>query len=29
MSYYPEPKIHVREKFKVVLNLTNYAGQKN
>ena len=25
MSYYPEPDIHIRDKVKVVLHLSNYA----
>ena len=28
MSYYPEPDIHIRDKVKVVLDLTNYATKK-
>ena len=28
MSYYPEPDIHIRDKVKVVLDLSNYANQK-
>ena len=28
MSYYPEPDIHIRDKVKVVLNLSNYATKK-
>ena len=28
MSYYPEPDIHIRDKFKVVLDLSNYATKK-
>ena len=29
MSYYSEPDIHIRDKVKVVLDLTNYATKKN
>ena len=29
MSYYPEPDNHIRDKVKVVLDLTNYAIKKN
>ena len=29
MSYYPEPDHHIRDKFKVVLDLSNYATKKN
>ena len=29
MSYYPEPESHVRDKVKVVLDLSNYATKKN
>ena len=29
MSYYPEPDSHIRDKAKVVLDLTNYATKKN
>ena len=29
MSYYPEPDSHIRIKVKVVLNLSNYATEKN
>ena len=29
MSYYSEPHIHIRDKVKVVLDLTNYATKKN
>ena len=25
MNYYPEPDIHIKEKYKVVLDLSNYA----
>ena len=25
MSYYPEPHIHIKDKVKVVLDLSNYA----
>ena len=28
MSYYPEPDSHIRDKMKVVLDLTNYATKK-
>ena len=28
MSYYPEPDSHIREKVKVVLDLSNYATKK-
>ena len=28
MSYYPEPDSHIRDKFKIVLDLTNYAAKK-
>ena len=28
MSYYPEPDIHIRDKVKVVLDLSNYATKK-
>ena len=28
MSYYPEPDSHIRDKVKVVLDLTNYAIEK-
>ena len=28
MSYYPEPDSHIRDKVKVVLDLTNYATKK-
>ena len=28
MSYYPELDSHIREKFKVVLDLSNYASKK-
>ena len=28
MSYYPEPNSHIREKVKVVLDLSNYATKK-
>ena len=28
MSYYPEPSIHIRNKFKVVLDLPNYGTIK-
>ena len=29
MSYYPEPARHIKDKVKVVLDLTNYATKKN
>ena len=29
MSYYLEPDIHIRDKVKVVLDLSNYATKKN
>ena len=28
MSYYPEPDSHIRDKVKVVLDLSNYAAKK-
>ena len=28
MSYYSEPDIHIRDKVKVVLDLSNYATKK-
>ena len=28
MSYYPEPDSHIRDKVKLVLDLTNYAAKK-
>ena len=28
MSYYPEPDSHIRDKVKLVLNLSNYAIKK-
>ena len=28
MSYYPEPGSHVRDKIKVVFDLSNYANKK-
>ena len=28
MSYYPEPESHIRDKVKVVLDLSNYATKK-
>ena len=28
MSHYPEPDIHIRNKVKVVLDLSNYATKK-
>ena len=27
MSYYPEPDTHIRDKVKVVLDLSNYATE--
>ena len=29
MSYYPEPDSHIKDKFKVVSNLSNYVTKKN
>ena len=29
MSYYPEPDSHIRDKVKVVLDLSNYATKRN
>ena len=29
MSYYPELDNHIRDKFKVVLDLKNYTTKKN
>ena len=29
MSYHPEPDSHIRDKVKVVLDLSNYATKKN
>ena len=29
MSHYPEPDTHIKNKVKVVLNLSNYATKKN
>ena len=29
MSYYPDPDSHIRDKVKVVLDLSNYATKKN
>ena len=29
MSYYPEPDVHIRDKVKVLLDLSNYANKKN
>ena len=29
MSYYPERDSHIRDKVKVVLDLSNYATKKN
>ena len=28
MSYYPEPDIHIRDKVKIVLDLSNYTTRK-
>ena len=28
MSYYPEPDIHIRDKVKVVLDLSNHSTKK-
>ena len=28
MSFYPEPDSHIRDKVKVVFNLSNYATKK-
>ena len=28
MSYYPEPDSHIRDKVKLVLDLSNYATKK-
>ena len=28
MSHYPEPDIHIRDKVKVVLDLSNYVTKK-
>ena len=28
MSYYPELDSHIRDKFKIVLDLSNYATKK-
>ena len=28
MRYYPEPDIHIRDRIKVVLDLSNYATKK-
>ena len=28
MSYYPEPNVHISDKIKVVLDLTNYASKR-
>ena len=28
MSYYPEPDIHIRDKVKIVLDLTKYATKR-
>ena len=29
MSYYPEPDIHIRNKVRVLLKLSNYAAKKD
>ena len=29
MSHYPEPDSHIRDKVKVVLDLSNYGTKKN
>ena len=29
MSYFPQPDFHIRDKIKVVLDLSNYATKKN
>ena len=29
MSYYPKPESHIRDKVKVVLDLSNYVTKKN
>ena len=29
MGYYPEPDSHIRDKVKIVLDLSNYATKKN
>ena len=29
MSYYPEPDSHIRDKLKIVLDLSNYAAKTN
>ena len=29
MGYYPEPDSHIRDKVKLVLELSNYALKKN
>ena len=29
MGYYPEPDGHIRDKVKVIVNLSNYATKKN
>ena len=29
MSYYPEPRIYIIDKVKLVLGLQNYAAKKN
>ena len=29
MSYYPEPDNHIRDKVKLILDLSNYATKKN
>ena len=28
MSYYPKPNSYIRDKVKVILDLTNYAAKK-
>ena len=28
MGYYPKPDVHIRDKFKIVLDLSNYATKK-
>ena len=29
MSYYPEPASHIRDKVKIVLELSNYAAKEH
>ena len=29
MSYYPKPESHIRDKVKIVLDLSNYVTKKN